>query len=1199
MKSFKSLTLVYFCSKLGILYKLCRSSSHTYFSPTFGPLRPSTNNRPPKSRPYVLRAWNDLKAINAALHHLRRNAPIPPHIACRKTLLGHGDIPSLLNLKAKIRSQLNSKSRKQVYATRRLFTKRRSSFFASGKLGAFLTSALNRASTFRGIEGIIDAASGAVSRDPTATMALATHRISTTFFKPRIPTPAHVIHPMEKNLDDVSKTSSNPFDYSKGPPQEFSNDSNGGNSSHSDLTMSKSPLTKTRIQIPSRHKEMQWFQTKNLFLNLGIQRTQKKADMDLPGETSKSQPGHSASNIGSEPSTDITHDDNLGIQQLEKIPNQEILLSTMGHFQKQSGNNNTAHSNTTNGTNPAEMNITLARLSSNLDNNILQTSNIYVLQSWGKDTHCQHRRNWDEITFTCNKHYAGAKSSRNSHTDELMRQWHSLPLTICRRTTRDCTPHQIYQENTSKNPSATWKIWDSAPNSCSQPDFSNQNLDTHATNIFQDTVLEKINNRIEELTWKTQSALSRQKTAAQVAQTVNKHCKLVEYHQHMILRLYNHQITKTNLPNAIENTKPQGMPSAPRKIWDLTPDHCSQPENPYQNPGSHLTHISQDSGGEKPTNTMNKPTWKIHGTLSQRKTAAQVALIEIKQYKSQGNHQHMILNACNQQIILKNMRHAIVNTTTQGTTVDQPNNEATEGVSPTSYAKLTWGKITEVRKIETTNKISQYLGIRISGKQNSLPGTKPRSTKIVNKILHDEVTDRIRLWGNNETPDPQSQSNDKKSKPTIHERRPVNIEITKTGVMADEGTPSKKPRHEEIAQSNEQAVGTGTNLKESAARNTNLALSESSPLNGAQSPSHGKKRSANELNASEKLIPVTGSPSSQKEEQGEDNTYVHSDDEYIPPMELNENTPLPPECPTVPSERTIRLLTAVQEQGSAFKLGDADLASALKLIPGMQILFAAYEAARGNILVQSHTLIPFAQGADSFVGDFNNASAIPDRELRMAKIDSIINDIARAIAHEDAAIAALDSRQCLLKALQDAILTLGTHQDAFQQVVEKQGALAVATVMCHRAHLRKQIKERYRAKIARVIESIDDDIARNTRWIQTFSSSLPDDIQTVERHWGTHMCLRATMQLSIDAFQSTSLSLSMNPGRSSYSMKRASLYEENWAMATAESMTAARITAASKAPKQCLIGLPVFPSQRTLEGLGASCGILLVGSHTE
>jgi hypothetical protein len=110
------------------LFSNCIEAADNLFS--------SPNKRPPKSRPYVLRAWNDLKAINAALHHLRRNAPVPPHIACRKALMGCEDIPSLLNLTAKIRSQLNSKSRKQAYATRRLFTKRRSAFFASGKLGS-------------------------------------------------------------------------------------------------------------------------------------------------------------------------------------------------------------------------------------------------------------------------------------------------------------------------------------------------------------------------------------------------------------------------------------------------------------------------------------------------------------------------------------------------------------------------------------------------------------------------------------------------------------------------------------------------------------------------------------------------------------------------------------------------------------------------------------------------------------------------------------------------------------------------------------------------------------------------------------------------------------------------------------------------------------------------------------------------------
>jgi hypothetical protein len=85
----------------------------------------------------------------------------------------------------------------------------------------------------------------------------------------------------------------------------------------------------------------------------------------------------------------------------------------------------------------------------------------------------------------------------------------------------------------------------------------------------------------------------------------------------------------------------------------------------------------------------------------------------------------------------------------------------------------------------------------------------------------------------------------------------MNNNIT-TGEMTDEGTPSKKPRHEEIAQTSAQAVGTETNSQELVASDTNLALLEPSPLNGAQSPSHGKKRSASALTTPEKLIPVTG-----------------------------------------------------------------------------------------------------------------------------------------------------------------------------------------------------------------------------------------------------------------------------------------------------------------------------------------------------
>jgi hypothetical protein len=250
-----------------------------------------------------------------------------------------------------------------------------------------------------------------------------------------------------------------------------------------------------------------------------------------------------------------------------------------------------------------------------------------------------------------------------------------------------------------------------------------------------------------------------------------------------------------------ENT-PKKSPMT-RKIRESSPGQCSQPEYSHQNSGTHLTNIFQDIGGEKITNTMDEPTWKIHGALSRRKTAAQAAPSETKQYKQTENHQHMILKAYNPQIIINNLRHAVKNTTTQGTTVGQLNNEMTEGVFPTSCAKITRGNITKVRTIETTKKVLQYLENCISGNQNSSPGAKSRFTNIGTKILHDIITD-IRLWGNNETPDSQSLSNDEDSRPSTLERRPVNNDIT-IEEMADEGTPSKKPRHEDSAIDNAHA----------------------------------------------------------------------------------------------------------------------------------------------------------------------------------------------------------------------------------------------------------------------------------------------------------------------------------------------------------------------------------------------------------
>jgi hypothetical protein len=172
--------------------------------------------------------------------------------------------------------------------------------------------------------------------------------------------------------------------------------------------------------------------------------------------------------------------------------------------------------------------------------------------------------------------------------------------------------------------------------------------------------------------------------------------------------------------------------------------------------------------------------------------------------------------------------------------------------------------------------------------------------------------------------------------------------------MAEEGTPLKKPRREDIAQTNAQAEGTEATSKELTLSNNNLLNEDSSPLHGANSPSHGKKRSAGALTTPEKsLIPETGSPPPRDEIVADDSLPIdHSDDEYIPEMNLDENAPHPPLCPAVPSERSTRWLTSAQEHGAAFKLGGADLSSALNLIPGMQILFTAYVTARESVPAQ-------------------------------------------------------------------------------------------------------------------------------------------------------------------------------------------------------------------------------------------------------
>ena len=144
---------------------------------------------PSKKTKDVLRLYNDARAISCAIYYVRTNKDIP-HSIRRRKIFNKCDmsIDSLNKLKDTSRHAINSKGRKRAARTRRLFVAKRSKLFFTS-LGGFLCSALSKWSTFIGVQSTIDPTTGAVSSDPDITRTMATDRISTTFYKQRIPIP--------------------------------------------------------------------------------------------------------------------------------------------------------------------------------------------------------------------------------------------------------------------------------------------------------------------------------------------------------------------------------------------------------------------------------------------------------------------------------------------------------------------------------------------------------------------------------------------------------------------------------------------------------------------------------------------------------------------------------------------------------------------------------------------------------------------------------------------------------------------------------------------------------------------------------------------------------------------------------------------------------------------------------------------------
>ena len=77
-------------------------------------------------------------------------------------------------------------------------------------------------------------------------------------------------------------------------------------------------------------------------------------------------------------------------------------------------------------------------------------------------------------------------------------------------------------------------------------------------------------------------------------------------------------------------------------------------------------------------------------------------------------------------------------------------------------------------------------------------------------------------------------------------------------------------------------------------------------------------------------------------------------------------------------------------------------------------------------------------------------------------------------------------------------------------------------------------------------------------WIKHGSRNLTADTLKVERHWASHVCFDLTLHAAQQSFLDRANELAVSPARSGHTLKRCSLYANNWNMATPVTMRSDR-----------------------------------------
>jgi hypothetical protein len=138
----------------------------------------------------------DIRILGTALRCIKRDTQIPQHIQNSNiyTNLTDKSEESVAAEVQTLQHRLNRKAEKHTQLRARMYKFNRLEHFKNRNYGAFLNSALNKVTTFTGIEGIhaiTDEGAPAVNMDPHTTKRVASERIQQMHFTASIPAPAY------------------------------------------------------------------------------------------------------------------------------------------------------------------------------------------------------------------------------------------------------------------------------------------------------------------------------------------------------------------------------------------------------------------------------------------------------------------------------------------------------------------------------------------------------------------------------------------------------------------------------------------------------------------------------------------------------------------------------------------------------------------------------------------------------------------------------------------------------------------------------------------------------------------------------------------------------------------------------------------------------------------------------------------------